>query len=61
MKVLMLKNTNNRILNLLDIFQIKKRSIYENNFEEINYLNVNRIIEKERKRSIDYLNRIIEN
>lgn len=56
-----LKNTNNRILNLLDIFQIKKRSIYENDFEEINYLNVNKIIEKERKRSIDYLNRIIEN
>lgn len=55
-------NTNSRINNLLDIFDLKERVLIngrnENCLTPVNYENIDNKFEKERKKSLDYLKKI---
>lgn len=56
---------NSRLENILDIFDLRSRQIINGNndniFNDIDYTTVNKKLESERQRSLDYLQRILEN
>lgn len=55
---------NSRLENILDIFDLRSRQIINGNndniFNEIDYTTVNKKLELERQRSLDYLKRVLE-
>ena len=58
-------NNNSRLENIVDIFDLKSREIVDGNNNDIDkridYSKVNKILYKERKKSIDFIKKSIEN
>lgn len=55
-------NANSRIIDILDILKLQNRIIQNGKFEEseINYNNVNRLLQMEREKSIKYIENVLE-